>query len=104
LSNGYQESWCDMGLEVTTKEMNIYLVIPDRAPAYLKIQIRPGKNAKKLEDKLFKLPLSDRRVIKNDDPEIHPDIWIVYNYDKYFLQFPEFRRAHNLILRQLRLV
>jgi hypothetical protein len=66
-----------MGLEVTTKEMNIYPVIPDRAPAYLKIQIRPGKNAKKLEDKLFKLPLSDRRVIKNDDPVANPDILIV---------------------------
>jgi hypothetical protein len=101
--NGYQKAWCDMGLEVITKDMKIYPVIPERAPAYLKVEIRPGKNFQKITDKLFKLPMSDRRELKSNDAQI-PNVWNVYNYDKYFLQFPEFRRVHNLILRKPRLV
>jgi hypothetical protein len=92
-----------MGLEIITKDMKIYPVIPERAPAYLKIEVRPGKNFEKISLKLFRLPMSERREIKSNDDNA-PDTWIVYNYDKYFPQFPEFRRAHNLILRQPKLI
>jgi hypothetical protein len=92
-----------MGLEVVTKDMKIYPVIPERAPAYLKIEVRPGSNFQRITTKLFKLPMCDRREVKSNDDQV-PNVWIVYNYDKYFLTFPEFRRAHNLILKQPRLI
>jgi hypothetical protein len=92
-----------MGLEVKTKDIIIYPVIPERAPAYLKIEVQPSRNFQKNAENLFKLPMCDRREIKSNDDQI-PNVWNVYNYDKYFLQFPEFRRAHNLIQKQPRLI
>ena len=85
--------------EIVTKDMILQPVDPKTSPVYLKVIVKHGVNERKVEERLKLIDKNDRKFISIRD-ETRDSYWLVFGYDKYFLDFPEFKRANNLLKKR----